>query len=392
MNTYDYLVIGKGLMGTAAARYLSWWGKTAVIGPDEPTNWQTHPGVFASHYDQGRISRRLSKDVVWSELAQAAIAQYPLLEAAGGIPFHRPSGGLYVAPDPNDAYFQLADTWGAAQRVDCVRLSPAQRQSRFPFLNFPAGWPTLWEGPPAGYINPRDLIKAQLAIARQQGAVVIRETAVALHLAANPIRVVTDAGQTYQADKILLASGAFSNCYDLLPSPLPLRVKSEIIILAEVDEAEVERLAGMPTVIYEIVSDRLNDIYLLPPIRYPDGRFYLKMGCNTAVDQTLTTLEEMRRWMIGGDSNQMLKPMRAALESIIPGLRAVSYQTKRCLITYTPHGKPYIDTLLPGRLYAATGGNGSSAKCSDSLGRMAAELMHRGHWSFDLDPALFQVV
>jgi glycine/D-amino acid oxidase-like deaminating enzyme len=111
------------------------------------------------------------------------------------------------------------------------------------------------------------------------------------------------------------------------------------------------------------------------------------MGCNTAVDQTLTSLEEMRRWMITGESDQMLAPMRAALESIIPGLRANSFQTKRCLITYTPHGKPTIDTLQPDRLYVATGGNGSS----DSLGRMAAELMHQGRWSFDLEPALFKI-
>lgn len=219
---------------------------------------------------------------------------------------------------------------------------------------------------------------------------------------------------------MLLAAGAFSNCYDLLPRPLPLRVKSEIIILAEVGEAEVERLAGMPTVIYEIqsedkdktrintdehrsilkkirvnprlsVSHLLADIYLLPPIRYPNGRFYLKMGCNTAVDQTLSTLEEMRRWMIAGESDRMLAPLQAALQSIIPGLQANSFQTKRCLITYTPHGKPYIDTLQPGRLYVATGGNGASAKSSDSLGRMAAELMHQGLWSFDLDPGLFKI-
>lgn len=391
MNHFTYLVIGKGLMGAAATRYLSQWGKTAVIGPDEPTDWQTHTGVFASHYDQGRITRRLSKDMVWSKLAQAAIAQYATLEAASGITFHQPSGGLYVAPDPHDAYFQLADGWGRQQGVDCARLTPTERQARFPFLDLPAGWPALWEEPPAGYINPRDLIKAQLAVAQQQGAMVIGETAVALHHDDNSVRVVTDTGQTYQANKVLLATGAFSNCFDLLPRPLPLRVKSEIIILAEVDEAEVDRLAGMPTVIYEIESDVLNDIYLLPPIRYPDSRFYLKMGCNTAVDQTLTTLAEMRRWMIAGESDRMLAPLRAALESIIPGLRASSFQTKRCLITYTSHGKPYIDALQPGRLYVATGGNGSSAKSSDSLGRMAAELMHQGHWSINLDPILFKI-
>ena len=61
---FDVLVIGKGLMGSAAARYLREFGAdTAVLGPDEPQKLQTHDGVFASHYDQGRIPRRLSKDL-----------------------------------------------------------------------------------------------------------------------------------------------------------------------------------------------------------------------------------------------------------------------------------------------------------------------------------------
>ena len=34
---FDYIVIGKGLMGSAAARYLSQSGaKVGIIGPDEP--------------------------------------------------------------------------------------------------------------------------------------------------------------------------------------------------------------------------------------------------------------------------------------------------------------------------------------------------------------------
>lgn len=32
---FDTIVIGKGLLGSAAAKYLSRWQKVAVIGPDE---------------------------------------------------------------------------------------------------------------------------------------------------------------------------------------------------------------------------------------------------------------------------------------------------------------------------------------------------------------------
>ena len=84
---FDVLVIGKGLMGSAAARYLQGFGaNTAVLGPDEPQNPQTHDGVFASHYDQGRITRRLSKDITWATLADRSIAQYRNFSCSpGGI-------------------------------------------------------------------------------------------------------------------------------------------------------------------------------------------------------------------------------------------------------------------------------------------------------------------
>ncbi len=89
----------------------------------------------------------------------------------------------------------------------------------------------------------------------------------------------------------------------------------------------------------------------------------------------------------------MMPAMRAALEGIIPGLRAQSWHTKRCLITYTPHGKPFIDAVVPGQVYVATGGNGSSAKSSDAIGRLAASLAWQDAWQDDeLDAALFKVL
>jgi sarcosine oxidase len=67
------------------------------------------------------------------------------------------------------------------------------------------------------------------------------------------------------------------------------------------------------------------------------------------------------------------------LLAIVPNLAATTFYTKRCLVSYTPHGKPFIDQIEEG-LFVAAGGNGSSAKCSDTIGKMAAGLITQEAW------------
>ena len=46
---------------------------------------------------------------------------------------------------------------------------------------------------------------------------------------------------------------------------------------------------------------------------------------------------------------------------------------------------------MPGRLYTAMGGNGSSAKAADPFGNIAANMMLNDGWSDELDAADFQL-
>ena len=103
---FDCIVIGKGLIGSAAARYLSQSQKNvAVIGPDE------HPDVneaivFSSHYDEGRVQRVIGVDPVWTLLNLQSSRQYNFLEQETGITFHSGVGCLYVNPAGMDSYLE----------------------------------------------------------------------------------------------------------------------------------------------------------------------------------------------------------------------------------------------------------------------------------------------
>jgi glycine/D-amino acid oxidase-like deaminating enzyme len=390
-HIFDYIVVGKGLMGAAAARYLSRvTPKVAIIGPDEPEDIETHSGVFASHYDQGRITRQISKDAVWSALAIRAVNQYAYLERRSGIRFHEPVGCLFVAP-PMDPYFLQGMATAEHFNVDYVAYGSAwERERTHPGLHFPALYASLFEQAPAGYINPRELIRAQLKAAAAQGTRIIRETVTAVEPVAQGAIITTISGQVYWTRNVLAAAGAFTNCHDLLPQKLPLRVKTETTLLARVPEVEARRLSAMPSVIYQVDHPDLDSIYMLPPILYPNGRYYLKLGCNTRADQWPADLPAMRQWMTAGDSDQMLPTLQAAMLAILPDLQAESFETRRCLVTYTPHGRPFIDRVAD-HIYVATGGNGSAAKSSDTLGWLAANLMQTGGFPPDFRREDFQI-
>ena len=85
---FDCIVIGKGLIGAAAAKYISLQGcSVVVIGPDEPPDMKEGI-VFSSHYDQARIQRIIGTDAVWTSLNQQSANAYPLLqrETAPAVP------------------------------------------------------------------------------------------------------------------------------------------------------------------------------------------------------------------------------------------------------------------------------------------------------------------
>ncbi len=389
---YEYIVVGNGLMGSAAARYLSQWSKrVAIIGPGEPAAPETHTGVFSSHYDEGRLAHKHSQDPIWSVISRAAVRLYPKLEAQSKIQFHGPVGRVianrWSATEKAALRAWMAATDPSGKELHFFDAGEQGWEQQFPFLHFPADYGVLYERAPAGYINPRGLLRAQNSIARQQGATLIDQVVVDVSTTATAVAVTTANGQTFRAEKVLIAAGAFANFNSLLPAPLPLLLKSETTIWADVAPATAARLRTMPGVGYNIDDPDIDDIYMAPPLRYPDGQQKIKLGCNTAGELWPNTLTAVQTWFQQGDSDRDRAAMERALRLILPAVEFLDITTHRCIVTYTPSGYPTIDRApgdAHGRLFVATGGNGTGAAGSDTLGMVAAGLMHDGRWLDEL--------
>ena len=77
---YSYAIIGAGLIGSAAAKYIATNNNNVIlIGPKEPENKLDHNGIFASHYDEGRITRISDSDTTWAYLAKKSILNSTLI-------------------------------------------------------------------------------------------------------------------------------------------------------------------------------------------------------------------------------------------------------------------------------------------------------------------------
>lgn len=389
---FDVAVIGNGLIGSAATRYLSAAGLTVVgIGPGEPSDWKQHSGVFASHYDQGRITRVIDPDPLWARLGQRAMAAYAQLEAQSGIQFHQAASCLRVSPNPATPGDTLLQAEQVARELNASFTREREGEGLneiFPFLCFPEGAHALWERGGAGYVNPRQLVQAQVTVAKQQGATIIPETVTAIQQDATGATVTTT-GQTFRARKVLLSAGAYSGW--LLARPLDLRRKAVTVLLAELGPDEATRLRATPSIIYRLENHPvLASIYSLPPIRYPDGNTYLKIGGTLREPKYLQRAAAITEWFHTDGNPIEAEALREVLLAMLPGLAASTFQTKPCVVTYTAHDRPYIDQI-DARIYVATGGCGAAAKSSNEIGRIAALLVEHAGWRYDLPAADFAV-
>src|SRR5581483_9255351 len=276
---FDIAVIGLGMIGSAALRYLSQPAtglSVAGIGPAEPADWASHCGAFASHYDRARITRITDADPIWAALAQRAIGSYGAIEQASRIIFHYPVGHLRIAP-PGAGDERLAEVAAIGQALGAPieRIDRAELGAQFPYLRFPPAADGLYERGGAGFIDPRALVAAQLAIGAAQGATLIREEVVACARAGVGFALTTASGKTIEARRVLFSAHGYTNrlLQPLLGRSLDLVNMAHTTVYAELGAAQAAQLAGMPSLIWPLAGNpTLASVYTTPPTEYPDGR------------------------------------------------------------------------------------------------------------------------
>ena len=151
-------------------------------------------------------------------------------------------------------------------------------------------------------------------------------------------------------------------------------------------------MSSLPSLLYELDTPELEGIYSVQPVLYPDGNYYLKIGCNLPEDIYFENdLEEVQQWFRAGDSKSNEKKILGALQAIMPGLKIESYTSKRCILPRTKgRTNPYIGQIED-RFYV-TAGNGYSAMCSDGVGYLMANLIRNGKLPEGFNPEDYEPI
>ena len=198
-----------------------------------------------------------------------------------------------------------------------------------------------------------------------------------------------------KAQKVILAPGAYVNLHSLITNICPkvdLRLTTQTVAYLEVSKNEAERLKTMPTACTDYPFGPLDGTYILPPILYPDGKYYLKLGHGDHFEQIVTDEKFMDEWYHNGKGDpEAVKALTEFIQAFIPSLNYESVHGGCCVTSNTPRKlAPFIGEIRPGLVLTA-GGCGYAAKSSDEIGRLAAVLSINGEWDSELPQKDFQI-
>jgi len=364
-----FLIVGRGLMGTSCAYHLAEMGHVVtLIGPDEPQNRQTFQGPFASHHDAGRITRGLAENADWSKLALRSIARYGDFERSAGLSFYRKTGVMMCGPQtgPTASFSQSFLSVAARMQLDHELLRGAEITERFPWFDIPNDDIAAWEKL-GGWINPRLLRHATEQAAKKLGAHIVRTW-----VTGQTDKTVTLAtGAVITGDHIVIATGGYAATAQWSPIRPAMQVYARTVVLAQVSQIQAHAMAQMPSAIILPKGAKLNqDVYILPPIKYPDGHYYIKIGGEES-SPLLTNDTDIKHWFRSGGDPDAAKMLKHHLRQLMPDVPFQTIQHDACAVSFTQTGLPYIETVSDG-LTLVTGGNGAAAKSCLEIGRLGA--------------------
>jgi sarcosine oxidase len=358
---YRVIVIGCGAIGAAAAYWLSRrLGGDAVLALEQ---YGLGHGRGASE-DHSRVIRHAYSRPDYTALTPAAYQSWNVVEREAGLRLVYRTGALIIAArgSPGMEYVDATAAAMAANGLPFDLLSGTEVMERWPQWRLGGEHAALFD-PEAGILDIRRGTAVHLALARARGAA-IRPNAPVSAITETPQGVtVTAAAESYTADRVLLAGGAWNPVLlGLLGTSMPITLTQEQVTYFATPNVR-EFTPGHFTVFGLITEDGL--LYYGIPVY---GEVAVKAGLDGAgpvvTPQTRTDAPDPQR----------VAQLRAFLERYLPGAAGPELYTRVCCYDFPPD-RDFIADYVPGfsRVLVCAGA-GHAAKFAGLLGRILTDL------------------
>lgn len=368
---YRVIVIGCGAIGAATAYWLSrQLGDGAVLALEQ---YDLGHGRGASE-DHSRVIRHTYGRSDFTALTPAAYQSWNVAERETGLQLVHRTGGLIIGMRGSQG-MEYVDATAAAMDASGLPfelLTGAQVSERWPQWRLGDQHTALFD-PESGILDIRRGTAAHIALARARGAT-IRPNAPVSAITESPHGVtVTAAGESYTADRVVLAGGAWNPVLlELLGTSLPITLTQEQVTYfatANVRDFTPERFG-----VYGFIAEDGLLYYGFPVY----GEVATKAGIDSAgpvvTPQTRTEAADPQR----------VAQVRAFLQRYLPGALGPELYTRVCCYDFPPDRDFIVDYVPGSARVLICAGAGHAGKFAALLGRILTDLAIEGASRFPI--------
>ncbi|GEM_PF-174893 len=366
---FDVIIIGAGIMGSAAAAQLARRGRKVLL-----LDQFTPPHANGSSHGESRVIREAYfEHPAYVPLIQRAYELWQELEQESGGSLLKITGGLMIGPE-NGAVFGGSRRSAEEHKLPHEILTAEQVNARFPAFNMPEDFLAVHE-PRAGMLFAEKCHQALLDEASAHG-VVFRwnETVESWTASDQHVEVTTRTGR-YQAEQLVIAAGPWAG---QIVSALQGRLTVERQVMHWFDPAA--RLA-----------DFVPDSFPVHVWEYEHGKYFYALpdagsGVKTAIHHQgeITSVSTVNRTVTEDDK----LVMQQLVAKFLPSLNRPPHRSAVCLYTNTADEHFLVDWHPEFQnVLMMSPCSGHGFKFAPALGEIAADLLTNGKSRFDI--ALF---
>jgi len=242
METFDFVVVGGGVIGTSIAFHLARFGASRVALLERG---QLGSGTTAQSSCVLRTHYSVPENVALAKAALAIFGDFAhyLEDPEAHCGFNR--CGLMIVAPPTERMTALRETLAVERRVgiDAREIAVDDARRIHPLLNFDDIAAIGWE-PDAGYADAHLTLSAYVRAARRRGATIRENVAVTgLLLAGNRVTGVTTTRGDIAAGTVICAQNIWSREVAAWTGiELPLTLSRHAVFTLECDTAYTRRL------------------------------------------------------------------------------------------------------------------------------------------------------